>query len=91
MEKITFSDLHKNKDWKKAVIVITNDSFLQEYPLENRSYRISRATSKYFRPDAISNSIWGSSIDGLDVGVRLDWYLWGNEFNWKVEYCYIEE
>jgi hypothetical protein len=91
MQKLTLTDLSNIKSWKNAVIVIDNKSFLQNYSIESRSYLINRDTSKYFQEGKISNSIWGDAMDESDFGVRLDWYLWGNEFNWKIEYCYIKE
>lgn len=36
-----------------------------------------------FKPGKISNCIYGDCMDGIDVGVRLDWY------KWDVEYCYM--
>ena len=33
----------------------------------------------------ISNPIFAECLDGIDVGVRLDWY------DWDVEYCYMEQ
>ena len=91
MQKLTLTDLSNIKSWKTAVIVIDNKSFLQNYSVSSRSYVINRDTSKYFQEGKISNSIWGDAMDKSDFGVRLDWYLWGNEFNWKIEYCYIKE
>lgn len=89
MKKITFSELHRDYTWKKAVIVIDNKSFAQEYPLESRSYEVNRDTSKFFQTGAISNSIWGTSLDESDVGVRLDLYMYDG--GWQVEYCYVLE
>lgn len=85
MEKITFDDLYNRTDWQEAVIVIDNVSFDKEYPLESRSYVVSR-NANYFRSGLISKSLIGSSLDGTDMYVRLDWYLF---VEWKVEYCYI--
>lgn len=67
----------------KGVIVFSNESFDKPYPLEARSYVIS-SDNKAFFPDMISNSIFGSSLDGSDVGIRIDWYS-----DWIVEDCYL--
>ena len=46
-----------------------------------------RSDNKYFVSNMGGNSIFADSLDGADVGVRLDWYL----NDWKIEYCYILE
>lgn len=72
------------------VAVISADSFTKEYSLEERSYAFTN-DNKAFMPNMISNSIFADSLDGSDMGVRLDRYLEaeGNSNGWKVEYCYI--
>jgi hypothetical protein len=91
MEKLTFSELER-MDWKKAVVVFTEDSWSRVYPLESRSYVISR-DSKFFNPNMIGNSLFGNALDGTDNGVRLDWYMYGNndKDSWNIDYCYIVE
>ena len=105
MEKLTYGELlniinkHNNdynitrqygdKDnYLSCVVVIDNSSFAEEYPLEARSYRF-RSDEKRFLPNMIGNSIFANSLDGSDMGVRLDWYIYGEDA-WKIEYCYIE-
>ena len=70
----------------KCVVVIDQSSFDKEYSEESRSYMF-RSDNKYFVSGMGGNSIFASSLDGTDVGVRLDWYL----NKWKIEYCYILE
>lgn len=70
-----------------AVVVMTKDSFDKPYSVKERSYKFS-SDNKAFLPNQISNSIFGSCLDGTDVGVRLDWYI---PEKWTVEYCYIAE
>lgn len=86
MERITLKELSSRKNWNDAVIVIDNSSFNKEYPLENRSYKVS-SNNNYFDSSKISKSLFGTSLDNVDVNIRLDLYMW--EQNWKVEYCYI--
>lgn len=86
MERMTLKELSNKKNWNDAVIVIDNSSFTKEYPLENRSYKVS-SNNNYFDPSKISKSLFGTSLDNVDVNIRLDLYMW--EQNWKVEYCYI--
>jgi hypothetical protein len=91
MKKITLQDLGKNKNWEKAVIVFTEDSFEDSYTELERSYEVE-SDEKYFLPDMISNSLFGNCLDGKDNGVRLDIYMSIPEDqgrSWNVEYCYI--
>lgn len=105
MNKLTYNELlnviHKHNDENNivrqysdpnplyCVAVISNDSFSQEYSLESRSYRF-RSDEKRFLPEMLGNSIFANALDGTDDGVRLDWYIYGGEDAWKIEYCYIE-
>ena len=96
-KRITFNELcdimyaHNKKPYQglplNAVIVFKKESFVKDYPEESRSYAVC-SESKYFNPKMGGNSLIGSSLDGTDVGVRLDWYL-HDEKPWKVEYCYL--
>lgn len=92
--KLTFEEL-KEKEWKKAVIVFTEDSFDKEYSEKSRSYEVSKENN-YFDTGKISKSLFGNCLDGSDAGVRLDIYMFavpedGVGKAWKVEYCYIVE
>ena len=94
MKKITYAELcekfrefnkkHKTGEEITGVIVYSAKNWKKEFPLESRSYRIS-SYNRAFQDSKIANSIIGESLDGVDVGVRLDWY------NWKIDYCYLDE
>lgn len=87
MKKLTLSELEESrKEWKRAVIVFTVDSFKKEYPLESRSYEIY-SSDNYFDYSKISKSLFGTSLDKSDCGVRLDIYM----REWTIDYCYILE
>ena len=75
-----------------AHIIFTVDSFDREYPLLSRTYAVS-SYNKAFRPNMGGYSIFGDSLDGTDLGVRLEGYMAeeGNPGGWKVEDCYILE
>ena len=73
-----------------GVIVFTKDSFSAPYTEAERSYRTNNH-QKAFHSGMISNSIFADCLDGMDLGVRLDWYMKDEKNPWKVEYCYIEE
>ena len=105
MKKLTFAEL-ESKMWEfnrennikskgvgdaelRAVIVFTEDSFTSIYPLESRSYVVTNH-NKAWIDGMCSNSIFGDSLDLTDLGVRLDWYMSGED-RWKVDYCYIVE
>lgn len=99
MKKLTFAALcekfiEHNKTDKEPItgyIVFRADNWATEYPLDSRTYAVS-STNKRFQTDAISNSIFGNSVDGSDCGVRLDLYMYGNngKDGWKVDYCYVQ-
>lgn len=81
-----------HKEVLTAHIIFTVDSFDREYPLIARTYAVS-SYNKAFRPNMGGYSIFGSSLDGTDPGVRLERYMAeeGNPGGWKVEDCYILE
>lgn len=76
-----------------GVIVFTEDSFDKVYPLESRSYEVS-SNNKAWISGMGGYSIYGSSLDGSDIGVRLEAYMRaekGGANGWKVDYCYMVE
>jgi hypothetical protein len=87
IEKISLWDLQTKLDWKEAVVVFTEDSFKKPYTELERSYKISSG-DKYFDGNMGGNSLFGNCLDGTDLGVRLDIYIYEG---WKVDYCYITE
>lgn len=89
MKKITFEQLKERRnEWKTSVIVFTEDSFAEKYPLESRSYRLIDNQMWGLDDTKIGRRISGSALDGSDNNVRLDYFI-NNE--WKIDYCYIEE
>lgn len=72
-------------------IVFSQDSFTEEYSVESRTYVVS-SDNKAFRPNMSGNSIYGSSLDGKDVRIRLEQYMalaHGGENGWEIECCYM--
>lgn len=67
------------------VVYKQGDYFRKEYTEKERSYRVS-SDNKFFIPGQIGQSIFADCLDGIDIGVRLDYYK-----DWDVDYCYIEE
>lgn len=74
-----------DKDNLTGVIVFKASSFDKPYTETERSYKF-RSDNKAFI-GACGNSIFGDCLDGVDLGVRLDWYM--REGGWKIDYCYI--
>lgn len=68
----------------EGVIVFTEDTFSKPYSLEERSYKVTNQ-NKAFLPNCFSNSIFGNSLDGSDMNVRLHDYIG----DWKIDYCYF--
>lgn len=59
------------------------------YPWENRTYVIS-SDNKAFQADKGGYSIFGTSLDGADRGIRLEKYMrdeQGGKDGWTVEDC----
>lgn len=87
-----FNATHNHqKEQIHGVIVFTPDSFTQEYSLESRSYKVT-SDNKAWIPGMAGYSIFGSSLDGTDIGVRLESYMRaekGGPDGWRVEYCYM--
>lgn len=76
-----FSD----RDRLEAVIVFKSENWKdKEYSLEARSYKFV-SDNKAFVQGQCSNSIFADSLDGSDLGIRLDHYL----TFWDEDYCYI--
>ena len=73
------------------VAVISEESFNEKYSLEERSYIISN-DNKAFIDGLGGYSIFANSLDGSDMGVRLEQYLEaeGVKGGWKIDYCYIK-
>lgn len=74
-------------------VVFTQDSFTKPYSEASRTYVIS-SNNKAFIPGMGGYSIYGSSLDGSDVCVRLEAYMAaekGGKDGWKVERCYLVE
>lgn len=68
-------------------IVFAQSSFSKEYPQESRTYVVS-SDNKRWCLGAISNSVWGSCLDGSDSNVKLSDYMFGPNA-WEIENCYI--
>ena len=81
------------KEHLTGFIVFTEDSFREPYSLESRTYEVS-SNNKAYQPNMGGYSIFGTSLDGSDYGIRLDRYMTaekGGANGWKVDYCYMEE
>ena len=83
-EKIKFSELVDNPNWKKAVIVFKQSNFNKPYSEKERSYEICNGQWG-LDSSKMGRCIIGDCLDGKDLGVRLDAY------DWEKEYCYITE
>lgn len=96
-KKLTYSEFVKimlehgkehnnNEDYKDAitgVIVYKASNWKKNFTERERSYRVS-SCNRCFQDGKIANSMFGNCLDGIDLGVRLDWY------KWEVDYCYMD-
>lgn len=83
----------KGKEHLKGYITFTSDSFTEPYSEEARTYVIS-SNNKAFIPNMGGYSIYGSSLDGKDLLVRLEQYMAaerGGKDGWKIEKCCLEQ
>lgn len=94
-DKITWEEFCKimrehNKEYgdKKrtlsGVVVYSQDNFETQYSENDRSYRIWN-NCKLFSKSGRGKTYVGDCLDGEDLEVDL------NEYNWKVDYCYMEK
>ena len=82
--KIKFYELIDNPSWKKAVIVFKQENFKNSFTEKERSYEICNGQWG-LDSSKMGRCIIGNCLDGKDIGVRLD------NYNWKIDYCYITE
>ena len=68
-----------------AVIVYKQSNFAKPYSEIERSYRINNLSGKIFFNKILGKSMIGDSLDGTDLNVRLDIYMW------EIDYCYFEQ
>lgn len=88
-----FCNAEKQKRHVTGFIVFSQESFTKPYTEEQRTYEVS-SDNKAFLEGMGGYSIFGTSLDGSDVCVRLDAYMAdekGGADGWKVEYCYLKE
>ena len=98
--EMSYSDLtsmfRKAENEGKSIvgyITFTEDSFDKKYPIDSRTYGVS-SHNKAFISGMGGYSIYGSSLDGTDMLVRLERYMWneyGDADGWRIERCYIKE
>lgn len=84
-------DLTKD-NFRKAVVVFSQESFSREYSDESRSYEFTNE-EKFFDADAIGSSLHGTCLDSSEI-IRLDLYMFEPDNSgrqWKVEKIYITE
>lgn len=87
MKKITYAELaaafreHERNATDgthiTGCIVFAEDSFMEPYSLEARTYRVS--SNKAYQPKMYGYSIYGSAIDGSDPKVRYGGLLLGGD------------
>lgn len=88
-----FREAEKSGNHLDGYIVFTEDSFIEKYPLESRTYVVS-SDNKAYRPNMGGYSIYATSLDGTDKNVRLEAYMAaekGGKDGWKIERCYMKE
>lgn len=75
-----------------GAVLISQSSFTEEYSEASRTYEFS-SRNKAFMPNMGGYSIFASSVDGTDPGVRLEAYLaveHGGKDGWQIEKCWLE-
>ena len=84
-----FREAERNGQHLTGRITFTEDSFLEPYTEEARTYVVS-SQNKAFMPNMGGYSIYASALDGSDPLVRLEQYMaveHGGENGWKIERC----
>lgn len=88
----TYEREHPKETPLTGYVLITQNSFTEAYSENERTYRFS-SRSKAYMPNMCGYSIYANSVDGSDLGVRLEQYLAaerGGEDGWQIEKCWIE-
>ncbi len=86
-----FREAEQQGEHIKGYIVFTANSFPKPYTAFERTYVVS-SDNKAFQSGQGGYSIYGSSLDGEDVGVRLDRLMadeYGGKNGFKIERCYV--
>lgn len=89
--KEVFREAEKNGKHLCGHLVFAQENFEKPYSEFERTYEIS-SDNKAFKPNMGGYSIYGSSLDGADVCVRLERYMSaerGGKDGWKLEKCYL--
>lgn len=93
MKKMSYEEFDKmmceangNEEMLLGAIVFTEDSFIQKYSEEERTYLVS-SFEKHYKAGSTSDSLVGDCLDGNDDGVRLDKCM--KLDGWKPEFCYL--
>ena len=76
----------------EGLITFTEDSFPVPYKRHERTYAVS-SDNKAYQLGKDGYSIFGNSLDGKDVGVRLDMYMAeekGGKDGWQVDLCCLK-
>ena len=87
-----FRAAEKEGEHLEGYITFTEDSFSEPYGWKSRTYRVS-SNNKAYQPGKGGYSIFGSSLDGKDIGVRLDCCMAeekGGEDGWQVDTCALK-
>lgn len=95
--KITWKELEEyltnNHDGKGVIVFKQGKWFNRELTEIERSYEV-HGSDKWFDHTMLGKSIFGFSLDGKDLGVRLDYFMFyceNPDHIWQVDYCYIVE
>lgn len=93
MEYREFTRIMSETDHQiEGYITVANESFApKSYPWNSRTYLVS-SNNKAYQAGKAGYSIFGTSVDMSDVGVRLDLYLkneHGGNKGWLIEDCGI--
>lgn len=86
-----FRSAERKGEHLTGYIVFSPASFTQEYSEESRTYIVS-SDNKAFQPNMGGYSIFASSLDGSDMGVRLERCMaseHGGKDGWQIERCYM--
>lgn len=91
MEYREFANLMQEAEHEiEGYITVANESFAaKSYPWNSRTYLVS-SNNKAYQAGKAGYSIFGTSVDMSDVGVRLDVYLkdeHGGDKGWLIEDC----
>ena len=84
MDKLMIEYAKRNIEAYAYIVYKASNWPEKNYSLKSRTYKV-KSTEKWFNPNMIGTSLFGSAIDDSDPEVDL------RDITWEIDYCYMDE